>query len=174
VVEKKEFRLNLAAKKSAYITTDVAPTECYLGASVDVVLYAPNGNLLGELSQVIPCKIIEAKEELIPVKLTEESIYIYAKGENFKYRFNKQLGNLDSMVVNGEELLFEPVKLSAFRAATDNDKRMIFLWAKKDEWQGEHIDYQFTNVYDVKVENGTIVANASIGGISRVPFFIFS
>ena len=75
------------------------------------------------------------------------------------------------MVVNGEELLCEPVKLTAFRAATDNDKRMIFRWAKKDEWQGENLDYQFTNVYNVKVSNGSIVADASIGGISRVPFF---
>ena len=171
VVEEKEFSLDLAPKKSAYITTDVIPTECYLGASVDVAMYSPDGNLLGELSQTIPCKIITVKEELTPVKLTEEKIYIYAKGENFEYRFNKQLGNLDSMVVNGEELLCEPVKLSAFRAATDNDKRMIFRWAKKDEWQGENLDYQFTNVYNAKIVNNSIVADASIGGISRVPFF---
>jgi beta-galactosidase len=77
------------------------------------------------------------------------------------------------MKVNGEELLAEPVKLTAFRAATDNDKRMIYFWAKKDEWQGENLDFQFTNVYSAKRIGNTIVAEASIGGISRVPFFRF-
>ena len=68
-------------------------------------------------------------------------------------------------------MLYEGVKLSANRAFTDNDKRVLHFWSKTNEWQGENLDYQFTNVYDVKVNDNTIVAKAGIGGISRLPFF---
>ena len=170
-VEEKSFKLSVAPKKSKVVLTEENPKKCKLGASIDVALYAPDGKLLGELSQQIECKRIKKEERLSAVKLITDGIYIYARGEGFEYRFNKQLGNLDSITVKGKELLFEPVKLSAFRATMDNDRHMINSWTKVDVWHGENLDYQFTNVYDVKVINDTIVATASIGGISRLPFF---
>lgn len=173
-VEEKTIKLSLAPKKTVTVATEKNPKECVLGASIDVALYSPEGKLLGELSNVIDCKLIKKEEKAKEfAKLTDDKIYIYAKGEGFEYRFNKQLANFDSIKLDGKEILVEPVKLTAFRAATDNDKRMIFFWAKKDEWQGENLDYQFTNVYSVKRAGNTIVAEASIGGISRVPLFRF-
>ena len=171
IIEEKSFTVDLEPKRSITMDTEQNPKECVLGASVEVDLFSPDGSLLGELTQVINCKMIEQKEELEVLPLINDGIYIYARGNGFEYRFNKQLGNIDSIKIMGEEQLYEPVKLTSFRAATDNDKRMVFFWAKKDEWQGENLDYQFTNVYSVKVINNTIVVDAGIGGISRVPFF---
>lgn len=173
VVEEKKCNLNIAPKKSATIKTDAVPTECKLGASIDVDLIFEDGTVLGTLSQEIECKKIAQKEELLPAQIINEKHYVYAKGENFEYRFNKQIGNFDSIKVEGKELLVEPVKLSAFRATTDNDKRMLHRWVKLDEWQGENLDYTQTKVYGVKVNGNTITAECSLAGISRLPYIKF-
>ncbi|MBO5287706.1 MAG: glycoside hydrolase family 2 [Clostridia bacterium] len=172
-VEEKELKLNIAPKKSATIKTDFVPTGCKLGASVDVDLIYEDGTVLGSLSQKIDCKRIVEKKDLKPATLVNEKFFVYAKGDNFEYRFNKQLGNFDSIKIKGKEILAEPVKLSAFRATTDNDKRMLCFWTKQDEWRGENLDYTSTKVYGVKVSGNTITADCSLGGISRLPFFRF-
>ena len=173
IVEEKSIRTNIKPKKTFTFKVDNAPKECTFGASVEVDLVYKDGTVIGSLSKMIDCKRIVKNEKYAPATLNNEEFFVYAKGEGFEYRFNKQLGNFDSLKVNGKELLESPVKLSAFRATTDNDKRMLQYWAKLDEWQGENLDVQFTNVYGVKVSGNTIIADTSIGGISRLPFFRF-
>ena len=170
-VEEKSLKVSLKPKKSISIETKENPKECILGANIDVALYSPEGKLLGELSQEIKCKQIAKKESLQPAKLTSDKGFIYASGEGFEYRLNKQTGNFDSMKVDGKEILVEPIKISAFRATTDNDKRMISYWAKLDSWQGENLNVQLSNVYGVSINNNTIIVDASVGGISLMPFF---
>jgi len=168
-VEEKSLKLDIAPKKSITIGTDVNPTSCVLGANIDVELIAPNGDSLGVLSQSIECELDIAIDALPPIELENDKFFVYAKGENFEYRFNKQLGNFDSLKVNGEELLYEPVKLSLFRAPIDNERHRIWHWAKKNEWQGENLDVPFNNVHDVKVTKTSIVADCALAGISRLP-----
>ncbi|MBQ7352824.1 MAG: glycoside hydrolase family 2 [Clostridia bacterium] len=170
-VEQKQFSLKLAPKKSAFVKIDSIPKECKYGANIDVEMFNPQGESLGMLSQSIECKKIVEKKDLKPATLINDGNFIYASGENFEYRYNKQIGNFDSLIVNGEELLAEGVKLSTFRALTDNDKRMHDLWIKVTEWKGENIDYTTTKVYDVSVNKNTITAECSLGGISRLPYF---
>ncbi|MBQ8546562.1 MAG: glycoside hydrolase family 2 [Clostridia bacterium] len=172
-VEEKELSLDLSPKKSITVKTDTCPTICNFGANIDVELIAPNGDSLGVLSQNIDCNIEQYVDAVPPVELINDKFYVYAKGNNFEYRFNKQLGNFDSMVVNGEELLCEPVKLSAFRAPIDNDRNRVRFWAKLNEWEGENLDVAFTNVRNVKVVGGTIVADCTFSGISRTPILNF-
>ena len=168
-VEEKTLSLDLAPKKSITIKTDTCPMICTLGANIDVELVAPNGDSIGVLSQNIDCELINANNSATPVELENDKFFVYAKGTNFEYRFNKQLGNIDSMIVNGEELLYEPVKLSLFRAPIDNERHRIWHWAKLNEWQGENLDITFNNVHSVKVTKTSIVADCAIAGISRLP-----
>ena len=170
-VEEKCIELDLQSKKSATIVTDTAPNVCRDGAAIDVTLISPEGEELGTLSQNIRAKYIKAKKDETPCALTEDGIYVYAKGEGFEYRYNKQYGNLDSIKINGEEQLTAPVKLGAFRALTDNDSRMRDLWANMNIWQGENLDVTFNNVKNVKVKGNTVTSYCSICGISRMPFF---
>lgn len=172
-VEEKTLYTDIKPKKTFTVKTDTCPDVCKLGASIDVELFDKNGSSLGVLSQRIDCKKAKIDSESKALELFDEKFFTYAKGNDFEYRFNKQIGNLDSIKINGEELLAEPCKYSAFRAAIDNDKHMIHRWAKLDEWQGENLDYLFTNVYSVEVEGNEIVADMSMAGISRTPFFRF-
>ena len=53
---------------------------------------------------------------------------------------------------NGEELLTEPMKLSYFRAPTDNDRTIRVYWARTNIWQGENFDCVFNKVYSFKIQ----------------------
>lgn len=170
-VEQKKFKIKLAPKKSATVKIDSIPQTCKYGASIDVELFDEKGNSLGLLSQVLDCKVISEAKCMEPAKIVNDGNFVYASGENFTYRYNKQIGNFDSMIVDGKELLAEGIKLSTFRALTDNDKRMAELWAKMNEWRGENLDYTTTKVYSVSVSKNTITAECSLGGISRLPYF---
>lgn len=170
-VEEKSLKLPIQPKQSISVITKTNPEKCHFGASIDLDLISPEGEVLATLSQPIECKNIKEKKNNTPAFIRDEDFFVYAKGDNFEYRFNKQLGNFDSMVVNGEELLNAPVKLSAFRAPIDNDRNRIRFWAKKNEWEGENLDVAFTNVRDVVVDGNSIVANCTLSGISRMPVF---
>ncbi len=170
-VEEKTVVVDAEPRKSATVYTDTNPESCKIGANIDVTMIDKNGKELATLSQRIDCKIISEKTTLPLANLEEKSIYIYAKGEGFEYRFNKQLGNFDSIKVDGKELLFAPVKIGAFRALTDNDKNMKCFWTNENIWQGENLNVAFTNVRSVKVKDNVIVAKCVAAGVSRLPFF---
>ena len=173
VLEEKEIYLNLAPKKSASIKIDNIPKSCKYGANIDVEMFDENGDSLGILSQTIECNKEVQKKDNTPAILVNDGIYVYASGDNFKYRYNKQIGNFDSLVVNGKEILAEGIKMSSFRALTDNDKKMAELWSKQTTWRGENIDVHMTNIYKVSISKNTIIAEGSLGGISIMPYFKF-
>jgi beta-galactosidase len=78
------------------------------------------------------------------------------------------------MVVNGEEQLAEPVRLSVWRAPTDNDKNIKVFWGSYNIWQGENFDKIFSKVYNCTVTDGCICVDASLAGVSRKPFFRYT
>ena len=67
------------------------------------------------------------------------------------------------------------MRLTAFRAATDNDRNMLPKWANVDTWQGENLDCLFSKVYDCRIEDGSrIIVDGSLAGVSRYPFFRYT
>ena len=170
-VEEKSLNLPIQPKQTISVITKNNPTKCRYGANIDLELISPEGEVMATLSQPIECDYTHPRHSKATALIQDEQFYVYAKGENFEYRFNKQLGNFDSMKVNDIEMLTEPVKLSAARAFIDNDRGRVGRWAKKNEWEGENLNCTFTNVRSVTVEGNSIVADCAIAGISRLPFF---
>lgn len=173
VIEEKEFALALAPKKSASIKIDNIPKSCKYGANIDVEMFNEKGESLGILSQTLDCKVVTPKLDNTPATLVDSANFIYISGDKFEYRYNKQIGNFDSIIVDGQELLAEGIKMSSFRALTDNDKRMAEFWAKQTTWRGENIDFTSTKIYNVTINKNTIIAEGSLGGISIMPYFRF-
>jgi beta-galactosidase len=99
---------------------------------------------------------------------------VYASGEGFQYTFSKHYGVFTSIVVDGQEQLGGLTKLSAFRAPTDNDAYVKARWMRTNAWQGENLDYAFNKVYDCGIEDGKIVVNGSVAGVSRKPFLHYT
>ncbi len=107
-------------------------------------------------------------------KLTEDEFNIYANGDNFNLVFSKRYATFTSIVVNGIEQLASKMELTSYRAPIDNDKGFNVRWARVNIWQGENIDCQFSKVYDCSIVDGKIVANCSLAGVSRVPYFRYA
>lgn len=139
------------------------------GAYLNVIL-VKNNNICAKSQHKLDFenkKIIDTKK----ASLIEDKRFIYAKGENFSYTFSKYFGTFTSIIIDGEEQITEKVKLTAFRAPTDNDRNVKVRWANINIWQGENLDCQFTKIYDCTIIDGSIVLNGSLAGVSRNPFF---
>ena len=114
----------------------------------------------------------EKPEALCGAAITKENDreVIFA-GTGFRYVFSKLLGSFTSMVIDGEEQLAEPVRLTAWRAPTDNDRNIKLLWGSYNIWQGENLDKLFSKVYACVISEGKVRTEGSLSGVSRQPFF---
>lgn len=92
-------------------------------------------------------------------------------GEGFRYVFSRIEGGFTSMVVDGQEQLAQPMRLSAWRAPTDNDRNIKVYWGSYNVWQGENLDKPFHKCYEFAAENGRLFLKGSLAGVSRRPFF---
>lgn len=77
------------------------------------------------------------------------------------------------MVIDGQEQLAEPVRLTAWRAPTDNDRNIKFFWGSYNVWQGENLDKTFCKVYECNLTSDGLKIQASLSGVSRQPFLRF-
>ncbi|MCI8331799.1 MAG: glycoside hydrolase family 2 [Clostridiales bacterium] len=146
------------------------------GAYATVTMIDQNGKERGTLQCELPFTALEEATGVTsaPCRLNEDDFYIYASGEGFAYRFGKQEGTFESLSVKGEEQLSAPVRLTCFRAPTDNEKDMLPRWANINIWEGENLDCLFNQVYDAKIQDNKIVVTAALAGISRAPFFRYT
>ena len=173
VLEQKTVTLDIEPHQSGVIqTTALFPSECRYACTVDVTLTDKNGNELGTIQQEIETKKISILSEINgEAEIYEEGLFIYAQGDNFKYGFNKQTGNIESMVIDDKEQLYAPTKISAYRPFTDNERGIAHRWYKIDIWSGENLDYCSYKIYDSEIKGNKITFKASMAGISRAPFF---
>ena len=104
--------------------------------------------------------------------ITSDGVRIYVEGDNYRYIFNKHYGMLESIVKNGKELLGDFVRLSVWRAPTDNDRHIKNEWGllDNDNWCGENMNRLFSKVYSCELNDSTITVTGSLAGVSRMPF----
>ncbi len=154
--------------KAEYSFNVKTPNSCALGCVISVTLLKDNEEIATlEVPLDVEIKTEEKTDVLCP--LFEDNLTVYAVGDNFKYAFSKQTGNLISAYIDGKEQLSYPVFPSVFRAPTDNDRNIKKRWCSIDAWSGENLDKSFNKCYELKIENGIIVVSGAISGISRRP-----
>lgn len=175
IKEEKTLTLSIAPGENAVIVPETKlPESCRLGAFAEVILTDATGHEAAHQQVKIPCAVLPEPECGASAQLSQEGKYIYAAGSNFRYRFNRQTGFLDSIVIGGTEYLAAPVELTAFRAPTDNERHMKFTWYHEDVWQGENLDRQFCNVRSMRVEGHKILVDAAAAGVARRPWLRYS
>lgn len=175
-LEQETVVLDVQPHTSGVIETKISfPEVCKYACTVSVTLADKSGNEFATLQQEIETEKESILDEIVgSANIYEDTLFVYAQGENFKYRLNKQTANIDSMVICGKEILEAPVELSAYRAAIDNERRIKNKWFKIDIWSGENLDFAQYMVYESSIEGNKITFKASIAGISRMPFFRYS
>ena len=166
-LETKSVQLDVKPHQNAKLPIAYEACECLYGVTLNAIL-SKEDKIYAQTQHVLPCVVCEEKTKDLN-NLKEDARYIYAIGSRFSYVFSKHHGTFVSMIVDGEEQLAGEVKLSAYRAPTDNDRHIKSHWSIVDFWEGENVDYAFTKVYDCHLEEGIIVVEASLAGISRKP-----
>ena len=167
-VSTNETVLDLMPHNEAKINIKIEEYSCKYGAFLNVYLIKEQKEI-AQCQHKLNCKIIENSDDKL-CALIEDKDFIYAKGDNFAYRFSKRTGNFESINISGTEQIAETVALSAFRAPTDNDCNVKAKWAFLDIWQGENLDRTFSKIYGCSIENRKILVSGSLAGVSRAPF----
>lgn len=175
ISHKTKINLSLAPHKTTEIPLPFdIPESCRFGANVVVKMYN-NGFEEGMCEIPLKTKIEKLSFDSAPCVLEEDEKFIFARGENFEYKFSKLLGSFVSMKKGGKETLASPVRISAYRAPTDNECKQAWLWNSYGNVEkAENLNRTFTKVYSLTVSGNKIKVRASLAGIARTPFFKFN
>ncbi len=173
VIEEKTMAIDIEphCKKTIKISL---PTECCLGAYVNCFLYSQNGDCIAQNQIKVETTKKRVAFDTKQADVTENADFIIFNGDNFQYVFSKNFGTFVSLKKNGEEQIVAPVKLSAYRAPTDNDKCIKEKWGWHNIWEGENLNRQFEFVYDCKLTGSAVSVQGALAGVSRTPFFTYT
>ena len=170
-IEKRIIKVNTKPHEESSVPLSVTlPEECSYGAYITVRMLDENEEEIAFMQQEIPVETGKKTDGQL-LTLSQTDFAFIAEGEGFRYVLSKQTGFLTSVVKNGEEKLAAPMKLSYFRAPTDNDRNVKAYWDRSTIWQGENYDCVFSKVYEYMVTENSVIFVGSAAGVSRHPFF---
>ncbi len=165
--------LQLKPHETVSIPVEYAQRECCLGVYLNCKL-EKDGAVVAQTQHELPSVIrkgipaaTEFQEEQFAIR--EDLRNIVVSGEGFRYTFSKHYGAFTGIEVGGVEQLRTPMRLTAFRATTDNDSKMLGKWANTNEWEGENLDCAFTKTYECTLQGSTIHVSSALAGVSRLP-----
>jgi len=171
ILDEKELRLDLAPKQTAAIA--VEPVEsCLYGAFVDCFLYDDTGYEVAMAQLELPAVCGSIVPVAAPALVEENDAAYTVRGDGFSYTLSKHLGQLVSIVKNGQEQLTDRVRLTVMRAPTDNERNLRKFWYKDSgDWHAEGFDRLVHKCYGCALEGNTVTVDASLAAVSRLPFF---
>ena len=171
-IDEKRMTLPLPPHASAEIAVDVPQRACRLGMQLTCTLYDGASMVARMQHALCTGSAPDAPQGCAAMEETEREIIF--SGEGFRYVFSRLYGAFTSMQIGGAEQLAAPVRLTAWRAPTDNDRNVKLLWGSYNIWQGEDLDKLFSKVYECRAADGGVHVDGSLAGVSRMPFFRYA
>ncbi len=170
--EKSEI-LDVEPKGESRIKIEL-PQSCRLGAFVNCYLYDKDGYEVARKQMEISCPVDKAEYTCEDAVVSEDDHWVVFSGENFKYGFSKDMGTFASLVKNGEEQLYAPIRITALRAPIDNERKIKGEWYWGGPMGSENLNRQFDKVYECTVDGSEVTVKASLAGVSRTPYFRYT
>lgn len=170
---KEEIVLSLKPHESSKQALKLPVINCKYGCYLHCFLYK-NDILVAQTQHELSARIEETLADEESSKWEEDAEHYYFYGKTYRYTFSKRKGAFVSLKVNGKEQLAEPMRLSAWRAPTDNDKNVQALWNNENVWQGENLNVLFSKVYQCILGQGVLLVEGSLAGVSRKPFMKYT
>ena len=168
--------LDIEPHQTKQITINYPIVKCYYGCFLQVSMKNYNNDEVGFVQYELECEreMVSEGEPLYPTSKDNERLYF--EGNNFSYVFNKHYGMLESIYKNGEEQISDFVRLTTWRAPTDNDRNVKSKWGLIDKqiFSGENMNCLHTKIYSCVVEGHRVIVKGSLAGISRSPFLRFT
>ena len=151
------------------------PENCSLGAYVNFYIEKDGNVRAMKQFEIEECKVKKIRPGAKFTDFIEEGDKVYIEGDGFTYIFDKHYGTFSSMIKNGMEQIADIFRLSAFKAATDNERHFKKSWElENDNTHSENMNKTFLKVYDVKTEDNKIIVDASLAGVSRTPYIRYT
>lgn len=172
-VEKACVQMSLPPHEQIDIPVPVPDIACHYGFYLTCMLRRDN-EILARTQHLLRHSAIPSESEFGDAEMAETTHEVRFIGRNFTYVFSKRFGTFTSIKIAGKEQLDAPVKLTVWRATTDNDRNIRPLWGSENVWEGENLDKSFVKVYDCCTAAGYIYLNASLAGVSRKPFLYYT
>lgn len=95
-----------------------------------------------------------------PIQIIDNAEHISVSGDNFTTRISKKSGALTSYILNGAELIKEPLVVDFWRAPTDNDFGNK-LPTRADVWRQAANNMQLKNLTSEKVSESEMAVNTT-------------
>ena len=150
------LKLSTAPHTSESVQLDIKVPDCNLGAYLNIKMTDKNGFDRAFTQHLL--KDAESVTISAPVVgITENGEFAEISGDGFFYVFNLHYGYIEAM----NSFLRSPIKLSIWRAPTDND-RVI-----KSKWYDANYNKMYNKVYDTVIDNNTITVHGAILTVSR-------
>ncbi len=176
VIHEKTIKINAAPHEKAEVAIDFKlPETCKLGVNITLSMQNEDKFEIGmkQFELDVPTEEIAVCKEYAEFK--EDEYRVYITGADFAYVFNKHYGTIESMIKNGKVLTDGLMRLTSWRAPTDNDRHVKFKWGLFDDnMSGENMNHLYTKIYSCVPENGKIMVTGSLAGVARRPFMHFT
>lgn len=169
VVEEQIVSLDIAPLSSKTVKIKTKQIKCELGAYLNCYLY--DGDFqIAHTQHALPCKTVPVKLPSAQPDIVESGEFYKISGNGFEYEFSKLYGTVTSAKISGKKQLSDMMRLTAYRAPIDNDRRVCNNWVQGSWWKSENINRQFNKVYSVTRTGNIITVCGSLAGVSRLPF----
>lgn len=171
VEDRQEYHLDLQPKETGSVPVHI-PADCILGAFAVCTLMDADGYEVAMTELELPVKIQSAKEKKLmdQVEITEDIHSFCVKTGNGMFEISKDTGALVRIRKDGNDLLAEPMRLTAWRAPTDNERNLAALWGHPNTREGENLDRVFHSVREIVQEKNVISVTGCLAGVGRAPF----
>ena len=153
------------------------PAACRRGVYLNLSLLDAAGREAGFCQFALTSAVAPVAVGAPLTAFTEDREHIYAAGDGFRYAFSKLYGHFDSILLHGREQLAAPIRLTVLRAPTDNERTVRRNWCMNRNENRDNpgnFDRLFSKVYDVRIDGNRILADMSLAGVSRKPFFRYT
>ncbi|MBR5923118.1 MAG: glycoside hydrolase family 2 [Clostridia bacterium] len=165
----KAVKLNIPPLSSGTVNIPVKLYKCKYGAFLNCYLY-DGDNEIAHTQHELPAQLLTEKPAKVMPVITEDKEFYTVTGNGFEYKFSKLYGAITQATVGGKKQLSEKMRLTAYRAPIDNDRRIRNNWVQGEAWKSENLNRQFSKVYDIGISANKITVRGALSGVSRFAF----
>ena len=170
VKERKErLSLDIKPKESKEIKIE-APEKCGLATYLVCRLIDKSEREIGLAEFELISHEIKEENPSDNVAILDDGNKFIIENGNMSYEISKHLGNILSIKKDKKEQLKEPVKLTSWRAPTDNERTVWQKWGHSNVWEGENLDRIFDQMTQISRDKNSIITKGFLSGVGRVPF----
>ncbi len=170
IASENSMALDVAPLGETILNIDIPELYCEHGAYLNCELLKGD-EVIAHTQHELPYNAVKA--ETLPLATVQEigNDYII-EGENFRYIFSRYYGNFTDIEIDGEKQISDVIKLTAWRAPTDNDRKEKAHWGST--WVGECYHTRFGKVYECSCTDNVITVKGSVAAVSRVPWIRYT